>query len=61
VVAIPLNSFIAFLRKEPESRVGKLRVVPSGRMVNLIQQISGKQPGTRAQPGTSPEAKPADR
>jgi len=61
VVAIPLNSFIAFLRKEPESRVGQLRVVPSGRMVNLIQQISGKQPGTRAQPATSPEAKPADR
>lgn len=61
VVAIPLNSFIAFLRKEPESRVGQLRVVPSGRMVNLIQQISGKQPGTRAQPATNPEAKPADR
>ena len=43
VVAIPLNSFIAFLRKEPEARAGQLRVIPSGSMVNLIQQISRQQ------------------
>ena len=56
VVAIPLNSFITFLRNEPESKAGQLRVVPSGRMVNLIQQISRQQ-----QPGaaSSPAAKPA--
>jgi hypothetical protein len=63
VVAIPLNSFITFLRNEPESRVGQLRVVPSGRMVNLIQQISRQQQpaptGKPAQPATSPAAKPA--
>lgn len=57
VVAIPLNSFITFLRNEPESKAGQLRVVPSGRLVNLIQQISRQQ----QQPGaaTSPAAKPA--
>jgi len=57
VVAIPLNSFITFLRNEPESKAGQLRVVPSGRMVNLIEQISRQQ----QQPGaaTSPAVKPA--
>ena len=55
VVAIPLNSFITFLRNEPETRAGQLRVVPSGRMVNLIQQISRQQ----QQPGSAPAAKPA--
>jgi len=65
VVAIPLNNFIAFLRNEPESRAGQLRVVPSGRMVNLIQQISRQQqqpapaagqpaPGSSAKPATPP-------
>lgn len=50
VVAIPLSSFISFLRNEPESRVGQLRVVPSGRMVKLIQQISLQQAGKQAKP-----------
>jgi len=59
VVAIPLNRFIAFLRNEPASRVGQLRVVPSGRLVNLIQQISRQQAGMRDQPAISPAAKPA--
>lgn len=54
VVAIPLNSFITFLRNEPETRAGQLRVVPSGRMVNLIQQISRQQ-----QSGSTPAANPA--
>jgi carboxylesterase type B len=39
VVAIPLNAFIAYLRKEPADKVGQLRVVPSGRMVSLIQKL----------------------
>jgi hypothetical protein len=43
VVAIPLNSFVAFLREASEANAGQLRVVPSGRMVNLIQQISPQQ------------------
>ena len=59
VVAIPLNSFITFLRNEPESRAGQLRVVPSGRMVNLIQQISRQQSDAGAQPAGQPTAKPA--
>lgn len=40
VVAIPLNSFVAYLRKEPADRVGQLRVVPSGRLVELVQQLN---------------------
>jgi hypothetical protein len=59
VVAIPLNSFITFLRNEPESRAGQLRVVPSGRLVNLIQQISRQQSDAGAQPAGKPTAKPA--
>jgi carboxylesterase type B len=59
VVAIPLNSFITFLRNEPESRAGQLQVVPSGRMVNLIQQIGRQQSTTPAKPATTPAAKPA--
>ncbi|EAQ68976.1 tic22-like family protein [Synechococcus sp. RS9909] len=39
VIAIPLNAFIAYLRKEPADKVGQLRVVPSGRMVSLIQKL----------------------
>ena len=64
VVAIPLNSFITFLRNEPEDRAGQLRVVPSGRMVNLIQQIARQQPapaggGAVQQPAAKqPAAKP---
>ena len=60
VVAIPLNSFITFLRNEPEDRAGQLRVVPSGRMVNLIQQISRQQPSKPVKPAAKPAAaKPA--
>jgi len=73
VVAIPLNTFIAFLRNEPEARAAQLRVVPSGRMVNLIQQISRQQstpkPAARTKPSaptkpsatirSAPTAKPA--
>ena len=55
VVAIPLNSFITFLRNEPEAKAGQLRVVPSGRMVNLIQQISKQQ---SAGPAPAPAATP---
>lgn len=40
VVAIPLNTFVAYLRQEPVGRVGQLRVLPSGRMVELVQQLS---------------------
>jgi hypothetical protein len=40
VVAIPLNSFVAYLRKEPAERVGQLRIVPSGRLVELVQQLN---------------------
>jgi len=60
VVAIPLNSFITFLRNEPESKAGQLRVVPSGRLVNLIQQISRQQqqPGAATSPGAKPAATP---
>lgn len=66
VVAIPLNNFIAFLRNEPEARAGQLRVVPSGRMVSLIQQISRQQvpvsnPGVspaQPSPASAPAAKP---
>lgn len=58
VVAIPLNSFITFLRNEPEAKAGQLRVVPSGRMVNLIQQISKRQQsaGTAPAPAATPPA-----
>jgi len=58
VVAIPLNSFITFLRNEPEVKAGQLRVVPSGRMVNLIQQISKQQQsaGTVPAPAATPPA-----
>lgn len=58
VVAIPLNSFITFLRNEPEAKAGQLRVVPSGRMVNLIQQISKQQQsaGTAPAPTATPPA-----
>ena len=52
VVAIPLNSFIAFVRNEPEAKAGQLRVVPNGRLVNLIQQISRQQ----QQPAATPPA-----
>ena len=45
VVAIPLNNFISFLRNEPDARAGQLRVVPSGRLVSLIQQISRRKTG----------------
>jgi hypothetical protein len=55
VVAIPLNSFITFLRNESEAKAGQLRVVPSGRMVNLIQQISKQQ---SAGPAPAPAATP---
>lgn len=40
VVAIPLNTFVSYLRQEPAERVGQLRVIPSGRMVELVQQLS---------------------
>lgn len=54
VVAIPLNNFIAYLRNEPEAKAGQLRVLPSGRMVNLIQQISRQQqPADKQQPATA--------
>ena len=43
VVAIPLNAFITYLRQEPAEKVGQLRVVPSGRMVSLIQQLDKEQ------------------
>jgi hypothetical protein len=57
VVAIPLNSFITFLRNEPEAKAGQLRVVPSGRMVNLIQQISKQQSaGSAPAPAATPPA-----
>jgi len=42
VVAIPLNSFVAYLRQEPAEKVGQLRVIPSGRMLELVQQLSKK-------------------
>ena len=61
VVAVPLNSFINFLRNEPEERAGQLRVVPSGRMVNLIQQISRQQTAPAgAGAKQQPSAKPGD-
>ena len=65
VVAIPLNSFISYLRAEPEAKAGALLVVPSGRMVSLIQQISQQQqsnaaatptPATKPAPATKPTA-----
>lgn len=40
VVAIPLNNFIAFLEKAPEDQAGKIKVVPSGQIVSLIQNLS---------------------
>ena len=40
VVAIPLNSFVIYLRQEPAERVGQLRVVPSSRLVELLQQLN---------------------
>lgn len=43
VVAIPLNSFINFLRNESSDKAGQLRVVPSGKMVSLIQQLNQQQ------------------
>jgi len=42
VVAIPLNSFVAYPRQEPAEKVGQLRVIPSGRMLELVQQLSKK-------------------
>lgn len=56
VVAIPLNAFITYLRQEPAERVGQLRVVPSGRMVSLIQQLNQPQPTGKPQTGTSPQS-----
>ena len=50
VVAIPLNAFINYLRQESADKVGQLRVVPSGRMVSLIQQLDKQQ----AKPATQP-------
>ena len=47
VVAIPLNAFITYLRQEPADKVGQLRVVPSGRMVSLIQQLNQSQQSTK--------------
>lgn len=52
VVAIPLNAFINYLRQESAEKVGQLRVVPSGRMVSLIQELDKQQ----TQSKTNPEA-----
>ena len=57
VVAIPLNAFITYLRQEPAERVTQLKVVPSGRMVSLIQQLNKPQPS----PSPVPTTKPASR
>ena len=40
VVAIPLNSFVAYLRSATPAQAGEIRVVPSGRIVSLIQAIN---------------------
>ena len=50
VLAIPLNGFIAFLRKEPEAKVGQLRVLPSSRMAALIQEITRPRSAATPQP-----------
>lgn len=50
VLAIPLNGFIDFLRKEPEAKVGQLRVLPSSRMVTLIQEINRRGSSSAPQP-----------
>ena len=55
VVAIPLNGFVAYLRQEPAEKVGQLRVIPSGRMVELVQQLN-KQ--AKPDSPTSAPAKP---
>ncbi|MEY3930736.1 MAG: hypothetical protein RLZZ516_2446 [Cyanobacteriota bacterium] len=49
LVAIPLNNFVSYLREEPSERVGQLRVLSSGRMVELVQQLN-----KQAQTGTTP-------
>lgn len=42
VVAIPLNSFITYLRQEPAERVGQLRILPSGSLAKLVQELNAK-------------------
>jgi hypothetical protein len=62
VVAIPLNAFITYLRQEPSEKVGQLRVVPSGKMVSLIQQLDQqKQPGAQKTPAKAGSNPPASR
>ena len=55
VVAIPLNAFINYLRKEPAERVGQLRVVPSGGLVEVVQRLNNQNKPATA--GSTP-AKP---
>lgn len=55
VVAIPLNAFINYLRKEPAERVGQLRVVPSGDLVKLVQRLkSQNKPAASAETSATP-------
>lgn len=58
VLAIPLNGFIAFLRKEPEAKVGQLRVLSSGRMVTLIQEITRQRSAPAVQPAAPSTRQP---
>jgi hypothetical protein len=52
VVAIPLNAFITYLRQESAEKVGQLRVIPSGRIVSLIQQLDQQQAKPASQPAS---------
>ena len=42
VVAIPLNNFISYLRQEPATRVGKLRILPDSRLARLVVDLNTK-------------------
>lgn len=43
VVAIPLSSFINFLDKQPSAKTDPVRVVPSGSIVSIIQELEKKR------------------
>ena len=50
VVAIPLNQFINYLRKEPAERVAQLRILPDSQLARLVaDQTARPKPRARTQ------------
>jgi hypothetical protein len=50
VTAIPLISFVDYLRKESVERAGKVRVIPNSRLVELVQSLNKQKQNSSPEP-----------